>query len=57
MNLSTLIHEIWKDPRIKKLRVKKEVVKVVVEVAIDHIVKGLLKHGQIKLQNLFTLDI
>lgn len=57
MNLSKLIHEVWKDKRTRELRLRKDEVKVVVEVMIDHIVKGLLKYGKVKMKGLFTLDI
>lgn len=57
MKLSELIHEVWKDERTRELRLRKDEVKVVIEVLIDHIVKGLLKHGIIKMKGLFTLDI
>jgi nucleoid DNA-binding protein len=39
------------------MRLRKDEVKVLVEVVIDHILKGLLKYGQVKMKNLFTLDI
>lgn len=57
MNLSKLIHEVWKDERIRELRLRKHEIKVVVEVLIDHIVKGLLTYGKVKMKGLFTLDI
>jgi nucleoid DNA-binding protein len=57
LNLSKLIHEVWKDERTRELRLRKDEVKVVVEVLIDHIVKGLLKYGKVKMKGLFTLDI
>jgi nucleoid DNA-binding protein len=57
LNLSKLIHEVWKDERTRELRLRKDEVKVVVEVLIDHIVKGLLRNGKVKMKGLFTLDI
>lgn len=39
------------------MRLRKDEVKVLVEVVIDHIFEGLLKYGQVKMKNLFTLDI
>lgn len=57
MKLSELIHAVWKDERTRELRLRKDEVKVVIEVLIDHIVKGLLQYGVIKMQGLFTLDI
>lgn len=57
MKLSKLIHEIWKDERIKDLRLRKEEVKIITEVVIDQIGKCLLKSGSVKLKNLFTLEI
>lgn len=57
MNLSKLIHEVWKDDRTRELRLRKDEVKILAEVFIDHIGNGLLKHGVVKLQGLFTLEI
>lgn len=57
MNLSKLIHEVWKDDRTRELRLRKDEVKILVEVFIDHIGRGLLKYGAVKLKNLFTLEI
>jgi nucleoid DNA-binding protein len=57
LNLSKLIHEVWKDERIREIRLRKDEVKLVVEVLIDHIVDGLLKNGKVKMKGLFTLDI
>jgi nucleoid DNA-binding protein len=57
MNLKNLVHEVWKDPRTKQLKIKKTEVKILVEVVIDQIGYGLLRNGFIKIQNLFTLDI
>ena len=57
MKLSKLIHEVWKDERVKKLGLRKGEVRILVNVVIDQILKGLLTHGKIKLLGLFTLDI
>jgi len=57
LNLSKLIHEVWKDDRIRELRLRKDEVKILVEVLIDNIGKGLLKHGVVKLKNLLTLEV
>lgn len=57
MNLSKLIHEVWKDKRVKDLGIRKSEVKTIMKVAIDHIVKGLLQHGKLKIMGLFTLTI
>lgn len=57
MNLSKLVHEVWKDPRTRAMRLRKDEVRILVEVVIDRIVEGLLTYGRVKLQNLFTLDI
>lgn len=57
MNLSKLIHEVWKDDRTRELRLRKDEVKILAQVFVDHIGKGLLKYGTVKLQGLFTLDI
>jgi nucleoid DNA-binding protein len=57
LKLSKLIHEVWEDERTRELRLRKDEVKILVNVMIDHIVKGLLKHGEVKLRGLFTLDV
>lgn len=57
MNLSKLIHEIWKDDRVQELGIRKGEVKILVNVFLDHILKSLLNHGIVKLQGLFTLKI
>lgn len=57
MNLSQLKNAVHKDKRIKELRLRKDEVKIIVDVVIDHIVKGFLTNGIIKLQGLFTLTI
>jgi len=57
LNLSKLIHEVWKDKRVKDLGIRKSEVKVVVKVAVDHMVKGLLEYGKLKLTGLFTLVV
>lgn len=57
MNLSKLIHAVWKDPRTKELRLRKDEVKVMAEVFVEHIGKGLLEHGMLKIQGLFTLEV
>lgn len=57
MNLSDLIHAVWKDPRVKELRLRKDEVKIIGEVFVEHIRKGLLERGIIKIQSLFTLEI
>jgi nucleoid DNA-binding protein len=57
VNLSKLIHEVWKDDRTRELRLRKDEVRILAEVFVDHIGKGLLKYGIVKLQGLFTLDV
>lgn len=57
MNLSELIHEVWQDERTRELRLRKDEVKIVIEVIIDHIVKGLLQYGKLKIKGLFSLEI
>lgn len=57
LNLSKLIHEVWKDDRTRELRLRKDEVKILAEVFVDHIGKGLLKYGVVKLQGLFTLEV
>jgi len=57
LNLSKLIHEVWKDERVKKAGIRKSEVKLIVKVTIDHMVSGLLKYGKLKLTGLFTMII
>ena len=57
MNLKNLVHEVWKDPRTKELKLRKGQIKILVEVVVDQIGYGLLRYGRIKIQNLFTLDV
>ena len=57
MKLSKLIHEVWKDERVRKLGLRKREVAVVVNVVIDQILKGLLSYGNVKLLGLFTIKI
>lgn len=57
MNLSKLIHEVWKDKRVRALKIRKDEVKIIVEVIIDHVKKGLIGYGVVKLQGLFTLEL
>ncbi|MFS0905785.1 HU family DNA-binding protein [Priestia aryabhattai] len=59
MKLSQLIHEVWKDEEVRKLevRLRKDEIRTIVNATIKHIGLGLLQHGVIKLQGLFTLKI
>lgn len=57
MNLSNLIHEVWKDERVRSQNIRKSDVKTVILVMIDHIIKGLITHRVVKLRGLFTLDV
>lgn len=57
MNLTNLIHEVWKDERTRKLKIRKDEVKILAEVFLDHIRLGLLQYGKVKLQGLFTLEV
>lgn len=57
MNLSQLKSAVHKDKRVRDMRLRKDEVKILVDVVIEHIVKGFLEHGKMKLQGLFTLTI
>lgn len=57
MNLSELIHEVWKDKRIRELKLRKKEVEIVAKVLVDHIAKSLLQFGKVKMQGLFTLNV
>lgn len=57
LNLSNLIHEVWKDKRVRELRIRKDEIKIIVNVIIEKIGEGLLKHRFVKLQGLFTLEL
>lgn len=59
MKLSNLIHQVWKDERTRSLdvRLRKDEIKIIVQVTLDHIGKSLVKYGILKLQGLFTLEM
>ena len=57
MKLSKLIHEVWKDERVKNLGLRKGEVAIVVNVVLDQILKGLITYGKVKLLGLFTLKV
>ena len=57
MKLSKLIHEVWKDERVKNLGLRKKEVAIVVNVVLDKILKGLITYGKVKLLGLFTLEV
>lgn len=57
LNLSELIHEVWKDERIREHRLRKDEVSIVIKVFVEHILKALLTYGKVKIQGLFTLKV
>lgn len=57
MNLSDIIHEVWKDKRVKDLGIRKDEARIIVKVVIDKMREGFLKYGKLKIENLFTLEI
>ena len=57
MKLSELKHRVWKDERIKDLRLRKDEIKLIIDVVLEYILKGLLEDKLIKLKGLFTLDV
>lgn len=57
MKLSELIHEVWKDERVRELRLRKHEVAILVSVVIDQILKGLISHGKVKLLGLFSIEV
>ena len=57
LKLSKLIHEVWKDERVKNLGLRKKEVAIVVNVVLDKILKGLITYGKVKLLGLFTLEV
>lgn len=57
LNLSELIHEVWKDERIREYRLRKDEVSIVIKVFVEHILKTLLTYGKVKIQGLFTLKV
>lgn len=57
LNLSRLKHEVWKDKRIKELGMRKYEIKIIIEVIIDHIIKGFIENGKLKMQGLFSLNL
>lgn len=57
MKLSNLIHEVWKDERVRALRIRKSEIAIIAEVFLEHLEKGLMKYGFVKLHKFFTLEI
>lgn len=57
MNLSKIIHEVWKDERTRELKIRKSEVELVIKVLIEVMVKNLMIYRKLKMQGLFTLDI
>ncbi len=57
MNLSKLIHEIWKDEEVKARRFTKDEVDLIVKVFIKYAVKNLLENKVLKLRGLITLHV
>ena len=57
MNLKELIHEVWKDERIKALHLRKNEVIIIADVFKDHIFKAIINHGKLKMHELFTLEV
>lgn len=57
MNLSNLVSRVHKDERVKDLRLRKDEVKIVVEVLIEHIINGLFEFGFVKIRGLFTIKV
>jgi nucleoid DNA-binding protein len=57
LKLTKLIHEIWKDERVKELGLRKGEVELLVKVFLEYIGKNLIKHNVVKLRGLFTLEI
>lgn len=57
MKLSKIIHNTWKDERVKELKIKKGDVKIICTAFIDNIFLALIETGEAKLLNLFTLTL
>lgn len=57
MNLSKLVHRVWKNERVQETKINKSDVRIIVNVMVDEIVKALLEHKKLKMQGLFTLKI
>lgn len=57
MNLSKLIHEVWKNEKVQNLGLRKSDVAVVIKVFADIIVRSLLNVGTVKIEGLFTLIV
>lgn len=55
MKLTDLIHEVWKDERVRDTGVRKHEVGIIIKVMIDKIKEGLLKSGKVQLRGLFTI--
>lgn len=56
MNLSELIHQVWKDERTREAGIRKDQVSLIFEVLSDHIVGAIISYGQVRLRNLFTIQ-
>lgn len=57
LKLSNLIHEVWKDERVRHLRIRKDEIKIIINVIIEKIGEGLISNKLVKIQGLFTLEL
>lgn len=57
MNLSELIHEVWKKSRDNGINVKKGDIKSIVKITVEEMTNNLFKFGTLKIHGLFTLKI
>ena len=57
MKFSDLIHKVWKDERVRELRIRKGEVKLILEVALEKMIEALLNKQHIKLWNFGTLSV
>lgn len=55
--MTELTKAVFNDERVKELGMRGHEVKVLVRVVLEHMGKGLIEHGKIKLQGLFSMEI
>lgn len=56
MRLTQIVREVRKDPRIKEKFITNAQIELVIKVFIEKIKEALIKDGEAKIYNLFTLQ-
>lgn len=57
MNFKKLVHETWKDERVRKLKVKKGEVQTILSVMLEKMIDGLISERTVKLRGFFTVEL